>query len=895
MILDDLIPGYADLTLKETGLTYGGQLSINSGDNSKFDISAGGGVVADHYTDSANPKVTDVVWDVKTAVTVTNIVFTDRTYIALDLNGDIVQQENPWTPEQRRDYILLGLLVHPNNTILQATIPLPKTTFDITQQLVDFIQSIGPFNISGNVISPNGANLNIDRSAGSQYRLGSNYDTNLKNPSITSSTVDTPLTFRYRYQDGLGGFVEGSDITLIDVINYDNSGSITLVPSSNKWQIQKVWVFASGATRLMYGQNIYKSMADALAALMGEDFNADPNLLSNAALRGWIIVSKDTVDLSDDSQAKFIEANSFGDSATGGASSSTTTLQGAYINSVDPEITTNSTQGGLTLQGGTGTDTDSNLEIKNNAGAISAKIQADGDSLFNNISLTGGLKDTNVLTAVNLGSATDTTLNTTKKDILGGINELESNKVNVADIKDDVVSTDSDKPLSARMGAYLDTVKQPLNSDLTSIAGLSPLSNDVLVMSALGWVNKTLAEFKTLLGFSGIVGFKDEDNMASNSDVDFATQQSIKAYVDSQSGSDTLSGLTDTNITGLADNNILQYDSVSSKWVNGVVNDAFNKAFGATSGSVCEGNDVRLSDSRQCNNSFDNADTAKTNLGLGNVDNTSDAFKNSADVTLLNKNISGSNNTITNINADNISTGTLSNDRLPTTVEISNLGIGVSPNEEIHVYGATPSILIENTSETDTTIRLRDAQATVGTQDLDLTYNCSSGDFSVKQDTQEVMNIDAAGAVTLPKQPAAHRTLGSTQSSVTGDGTEYTLQFPTEIYDQSGNLSSTTWTASKTGKHYISGSIALRDVKSSGANFVRLKVKTSIRTYTLKLDNNADVIMDGITTVPFNLIGFEMDEDDTLKVTVQVSNGNKTVDIYTSSNNYVNLFIGILH
>ncbi len=48
-------------------------------------------------------------------------------------------------------------------------------------------------------------------------------------------------------------------------------------------------------------------------------------------------------------------------------------------------------------------------------------------------------------------------------------------------------------------------------------------------------------------------------------------------------------------------------------------NNAFNKAFGAGTGQVCQGNDSRLSNSRQCNNNFDNTDTAKTNLGLSTV------------------------------------------------------------------------------------------------------------------------------------------------------------------------------------------------------------------------------------------------------------------------------------
>jgi hypothetical protein len=49
----------------------------------------------------------------------------------------------------------------------------------------------------------------------------------------------------------------------------------------------------------------------------------------------------------------------------------------------------------------------------------------------------------------------------------------------------------------------------------------------------------------------------------------------------------------------------------------------------------------------------------KSDVGLGNVDNTSDATKNSASVTLTNKTISGSNNTITNVSLTTGVTGTL--------------------------------------------------------------------------------------------------------------------------------------------------------------------------------------------------------------------------------------------
>ena len=41
--------------------------------------------------------------------------------------------------------------------------------------------------------------------------------------------------------------------------------------------------------------------------------------------------------------------------------------------------------------------------------------------------------------------------------------------------------------------------------------------------------------------------------------------------------------------------------------------------YGTSSGTACQGNDARLSDSRTCDNTFDNASTARSNLGLGSL------------------------------------------------------------------------------------------------------------------------------------------------------------------------------------------------------------------------------------------------------------------------------------
>jgi hypothetical protein len=71
---------------------------------------------------------------------------------------------------------------------------------------------------------------------------------------------------------------------------------------------------------------------------------------------------------------------------------------------------------------------------------------------------------------------------------------------------------------------------------------------------------------------TAVANVKDEDNMSSNSATSLSTQQSIKAYVDSQiATADTLAELTDTNITSAADASMLLYDTGTSTWIDNVM------------------------------------------------------------------------------------------------------------------------------------------------------------------------------------------------------------------------------------------------------------------------------------------------------------------------------------
>ena len=87
-----------------------------------------------------------------------------------------------------------------------------------------------------------------------------------------------------------------------------------------------------------------------------------------------------------------------------------------------------------------------------------------------------------------------------------------------------------------------------LNNNFTT------LDNSVLLTNTQTLTNKTLTDCVA--------------NTQSSSDN--STKIATTAYVDSavSSETDTLSGLTDTTITSVADNDIIAYDSSSSKYIN---------------------------------------------------------------------------------------------------------------------------------------------------------------------------------------------------------------------------------------------------------------------------------------------------------------------------------------
>lgn len=295
-----------------TGIISGGVMTVGTNPTT-VNISALHG----YYVNHATPGSTFVKTITLPAQTAIPLASTSQvvTWWMVDPNGNIIQQATQPTVTQRRGNIQLGVTAYSSAAgaifNIQTT---PVIDRQAVNQLYDFFYSLGPFSITGNHISANGANLSWNKSAGSLFSAGFNYATSVTNPHIVSSPAVTLATFRYATQ--LSGSQSLTQRTTLDVANYDAGGVITPIPGgTNTCTIHRIFQFATNLTSeqfaIQYGQTIYSNLANAQAAIITDPFILNPDFQGIGILIGNIIVIKSATDLSNPAQAIFVPATRF--------------------------------------------------------------------------------------------------------------------------------------------------------------------------------------------------------------------------------------------------------------------------------------------------------------------------------------------------------------------------------------------------------------------------------------------------------------------------------------------------------------------------------------------------------------------------------------------------------
>jgi len=358
-----------------SGVYSGFIVSINALDATKIDISAGRAIWVDFWTNPPNPVTYDFSAPAQVGLTVDNLLTSTQSYIGVDYTGTFFQYPNRPDNEQGRDVLVLAQLGHADNTTVKSVNDYTSfydSPYETTRDL------IWEFNLinNGNSVFANGNNLNINKTNGALFGMGINRTDNIKNPNVRNTPALTVAPFRYRTQTG---GITGT-VTAIDPTKYDNAGTVTNVPAGGANATnQRVYLFPNNNIVIQYGQTVYSSLSLAIQGVQSEDFTVFENVSEGAILIGIISVRRDATHLANPAQAKFIPVSKFGENIGGASGISTSSLQQAYDNSVEPEILTNSTLGAVSFKRGSGADTDDVIEVLNGSGTQKAYIKGNGE------------------------------------------------------------------------------------------------------------------------------------------------------------------------------------------------------------------------------------------------------------------------------------------------------------------------------------------------------------------------------------------------------------------------------------------------------------------------------------------------------------------------------------
>ncbi len=296
------------------------ELSVNGGDNTLFDISSGVGIIFNY--DTGTPTYTPVTYAGASGVSTTYLASTPSSNVTIDSTGTLKQYNSLPNNTLRREELYVGALLHVNLTNLNGVQNEPVVGYDDSQTIRDLALSIGAINTAGNLFSANGANLNINKSSGSFFRIYGNYSTSKKDPNTVASTSLTPAGFLTGYYNGSIWVYSTSETSTVPVTQYNNVASGLVAVSPNKFIIHSIYIFpGTDQVILHYGQTQYDTMDDATAGL-SDPVTIDNNL-KDASLRCRLIVQTNATNLSDTGEAKFVNTDKFGQLAGGGVGGGT--------------------------------------------------------------------------------------------------------------------------------------------------------------------------------------------------------------------------------------------------------------------------------------------------------------------------------------------------------------------------------------------------------------------------------------------------------------------------------------------------------------------------------------------------------------------------------------------
>ena len=321
-----------------TGLLNGGLISATTG-STTFNLSSGSGIVVSlnaSLNDNPYPTIKYVNWGNFTSQPLTYLTSSIQTYIGVDNNGQITQQNTAFNDGTYNEIITIGTVLHQNLSTINASITYPNVAYGYKQRSYDFLKAFGPLKLSGLNIVPS-SSFGLEVSSGTAFADGRNYQIDPNNPSyITDSGTAVSKIFRY-YQSG-SQFVQdtngGVGYTSIDPNNYNPGGLGILTPvpgtgANRQWSIQRVFWYPNSATKgivVYYGNTSYATSTDAVANISYEQFLEVENTKQNAVYLGALVL-RNNADFTDSTSYNILPGGLFRNvGGSGGGGTVVTTL-----------------------------------------------------------------------------------------------------------------------------------------------------------------------------------------------------------------------------------------------------------------------------------------------------------------------------------------------------------------------------------------------------------------------------------------------------------------------------------------------------------------------------------------------------------------------------------------
>ena len=301
-----------------TGILNGGNLATNTA--TTFDVAAGDGVINILNKDNSDPhpEIKKVVW---AATTVTHTLGDAgnanqlNTWVYVDSTGTIQQTLTVPSPSLWRNNIVLGSVIHSDNTI-RFVKTFPRPAYSNGNTFAEFVEVFGPLKKSGHLLTVNSSNtMRLDRGAGVSFAVGRNYSTDAEEPNLVSDSASVPVF--HRYSSTSTGFTKddgaaGAGYTVIDPTKYDNNGTLTTV-SGGHYTVQRLFHFPNNTNVIVayYGKAEYATLDVAEKNYLLEDFQEAENTATQAIYLGALIVKGVATNLTVAADAKILTGGIF--------------------------------------------------------------------------------------------------------------------------------------------------------------------------------------------------------------------------------------------------------------------------------------------------------------------------------------------------------------------------------------------------------------------------------------------------------------------------------------------------------------------------------------------------------------------------------------------------------